>query len=89
MGDKLPNLNFFSRHNVALNAQLYNLQTAEKYRKNFAPILNSHLIDYLNDWIHRFIKPKIFILCQLGMYFARYLQIVYDKINSDFTSIFL
>ena len=67
---------------------LYNLQTAEKYRKNFAPILNSHLIDYLNDWIHRFIKPKIFILCQLGMYFAWYLQIVYDKINSDFTSIF-
>ena len=49
MGDKLPNLNFFSCHNVALNAQLYNLQTAEKCRKNFAPILNSHLIDYLND----------------------------------------
>ena len=44
MGDKLPNLNL----NVALNAQLYNLQTAEKCRKNFAPILNSHLIDYLN-----------------------------------------
>ena len=81
MGDKLPNLNL----NVALNAQLYNLQTAEKCRKNFAPILNSHLIDYLNYWIHRFIKPRI---CQLGMYFARYLHIVYDKINSDFTSIF-
>ena len=61
MVDKLPNLNFFSCHNVALNAQLYNLQTAEKCRKNFAPILNSHLIDYLNELIHRFIKPKIFI----------------------------
>ena len=50
MGDKLPKLNFFSRHNVALNAQLYNLQTAEKYRKNFA-----QTVIWLITWTIEFI----------------------------------